>query len=162
MIHVGPPDQDEGRRDEGEPNIIAEINVTPLTDVFLVLLIIFMVGASIAVDAQRDSTTGEPQASDPAERGLQIHTPEGTGDESIIRKDVVVAVLPDGGIFVDGESVPRDQLAAKLGEAAKRSATARVVVRGDEAAPYKTVMDVINVAESAGLTRVALSTRQDQ
>lgn len=155
-------DEADARVDDAEAEIIAEINITPLTDVFLVLLIIFMVGASIAVDAQRESSSGEPQSEDPAERGLQVRTPQGSGDEAVIRKDVVIAVMPDGAVFVDGEAVPTDQLSTKLAEAAKRSQTARVVVRGDENASYRAIMDVINVAESAGLTRVALSTRQEE
>lgn len=142
-----------------EPAILAEINITPLTDVFLVLLIIFMVGASISVDAQREATPTGPTAEDQQERGLQINTPEGTGSELLVPKDVVVSVLPDGSVYVDQEQVPMDQLGPKLREIRASSATARVVIRGDEAASYRTIMQVISTARSSGLTDVALSTR---
>lgn len=157
MTGVGPDPEREISDDE--PAILAEINITPLTDVFLVLLIIFMVGAAVSVDAQREGATGEPNAPAPEERGLQVRTPTGSGDEMIVRKDVVVAVMPDGGVYVDGEVVSEAELPARLREAAKGSATARVVVRGDENASYRTIMRVISTARSSGLTDVALSTR---
>lgn len=145
-----------------EPNILAEINITPLTDVFLVLLIIFMVGASISVDAQKEEGAKGPSAEDAAERGLQIKTPEGTGSELLVPKDVVISVLPDGQVYVDEDPVPVEQLTAKLREIAAGQTSARVVIRGDEAASYRLIMDVISKARGVGLTDVALSTRTAQ
>jgi biopolymer transport protein ExbD len=153
------PDWEGSTERDDDPAILAEINITPLTDVFLVLLIIFMVGASISVDAQREATPTGPTAEDQQERGLQINTPEGTGSEMLVPKDVVVSVMPDGVVYVDEEQVPLDQLGAKLGGLAKGSASARVVIRGDEKASYKTIMSVISTARKAGMTDVALSTR---
>lgn len=152
------PDWDAGL-DEDDPPIHAEINITPLTDVFLVLLIIFMVGASISVDVQREATPTGPTAEEQQERGLQIKTPEGTGQEMLVPKDVVISVLPDGSVYVDEVQVPMEDLASKLQEVRAGSTTARVVIRGDEAASYKTIMKVISTARSSGLTDVALSTR---
>ena len=158
------PSADDGadRDEDDEPNILAEINITPLTDVFLVLLIIFMVGASISVDAQKEEAAKGPSSEDAAERGLQIKTPEGTGSELLVPKDVVISVLPDGGVYVDDEQVPIDQLSGRLREVASGQSSARVVIRGDEAASYRLIMDVISKARGVGLTDVALSTRTAQ
>jgi biopolymer transport protein ExbD len=151
----GPPRDPEGEGQEG--GILAEINVTPLTDVFLVLLIIFMVGASTAVDLERRNasiTKGKL-----AERALQVQTPEGAGDQPLIAKDVVVSILPDGTMFVDTEEVDLDGLAVKLREARADGISPRVVVRGDEEAAYRMIMKVISTARRAGIEDVALSTR---
>lgn len=150
-------------RDTDEAEIMAEINITPLTDVFLVLLIIFMVGASVAVQAsaQQSAATEQQQEGNrpPKERGLEVHPPQGTGDAITLRKDVVVSVLPSGEVVLDGEVVPEAELGAKLAEAAQGKGSKRVVVRGDEAASYREIMDVITTARAAGLTDVALATR---
>ncbi|MBN1336354.1 MAG: biopolymer transporter ExbD [Deltaproteobacteria bacterium] len=142
---------------EDDPAILSEINVTPLTDVFLVLLIIFMVGASTAVDLERRNaalTKGRLH-----ERALQVTTPEGAGDQALIPKDIVVSILPDGTLFVNAEQVPYDALRDRLRAEKESSLSARVVVRGDEAASYRLIMDAINAARSVGLKDVALSTR---
>lgn len=153
------PDWDRGGEREDDPAILAEINITPLTDVFLVLLIIFMVGASISVDASRETTPSGPTAEEQQERGLQINTPEGTGQEMLVPKDVVLSVMPDGSVYVDEEAVALDALGPKLEELRAGASSARVVIRGDEEASYKTIMKVISTARGAGLTDVALSTR---
>lgn len=142
--------------------MMAEINITPLTDVFLVLLIIFMVGASVAVQASaQQSTVTEQQEGNrpPKERGLEVHPPQGTGDAIAMKKDVVVSVLPSGEVVMDGAVVSSAQLKAKLAEAAAGKGSNRVVVRGDEAASYREIMQVITTARAAGLTDVALATR---
>jgi len=152
----GLPDPD---RDlvEDDPAILSEINVTPLTDVFLVLLIIFMVGASTAVDLERRNaalTKGRLH-----ERALQVVTPEGAGDQALIPKDIVISILPDGTLFVNTEATTFEGLRDRLRAEKDESMTARVVVRGDEAASYRLIMQAINAARSVGLKDVALSTR---
>lgn len=158
------PQAEDRDRDADDAEIMAEINITPLTDVFLVLLIIFMVGASVAVQASaQQSAATEPQQQEgnrpPKERGLEVHPPQGTGDAITMRKDVVVSVLPSGEVVLDGEVVPEAELGARLAEAAQGKGSKRVVVRGDEAASYREIMDVITTARAAGLTDVALATR---
>ncbi len=153
------PEWSDGTERDDDPAILSEINITPLTDVFLVLLIIFMVGASISVDQREEATPTGPTSEDQAERGLQINTPEGTGQEMLVPKDVVVSVMPDGTVYVDDQPVEMEGLGAKLAELRAGSSTARVVIRGDESASYKTIMKVISTARGAGMTDVALSTR---
>ena len=146
---------------ESEPgddqSYMTEINVTPLTDVFLVLLIIFMIGASTALDAQKGDATASDQR--PSERGLQVHTPQGSGEELLVPQDVILSVMADGSVYVNAEQIPAAQLPAKLAELQKTSTSARVVIRGDENASYSRIMQVISTARSSGLTNVALSTR---
>jgi biopolymer transport protein ExbD len=144
---------------EDDTPIFAEINITPLTDVFLVLLIIFMVAASSMVEAEQQAAAAKGLLS---ERALQVQTPEGTGDTVLVPKDVVISVMPNGTIFVESDEVTLDTLDAKLAEVKRGAASTRVVIRGDEAATYELIMKVISKARSAGLTDVALASRARQ
>ena len=151
----GTPQESDGVEDD-DAAIFAEINITPLTDVFIVLLIIFMVVSSTAVEAEQQKAKQEDVVS---ERALQVQTPLGTGDTPLVPKDVIISVLPDGTLFVEDEQLTIEQLPAKL-ETVKRGATStRVVIRGDHEARYDLVMKVITAARAAGLTDVALANR---
>ena len=154
-----PPPSDGGATDffaEDEAPIFAEINVTPLTDVFLVLLIIFMVVASSAIDQKEQASRVEGRLS---ERALEVTTPQGSGSSSFVARDIVISVLPDGTLFVDEQEVALAELTGVLRQKRTESQSKRVIVRGDETAQYKLIIRVISAARSAGLQDVALATR---
>jgi biopolymer transport protein ExbD len=153
----GPPQASDGVEDD-DPAIFAEINITPLTDVFLVLLIIFMVVSTTAAEAQVEKARQEDIVS---EKALQVQTPQGTGDTPLVQKDVVISILPDGTLFVEDEQVRVEALEAKLSAVKGDAATTRVVIRGDQAATYELVMKVITTARAVGLSDVALASRTD-
>jgi biopolymer transport protein ExbD len=153
----GPPQASDGVEDD-DPAIFAEINITPLTDVFLVLLIIFMVVSTTAAEAQVEKARQEDIVS---EKALQVQTPQGTGDTPLLQKDVVISILPDGTLFVEDEQVRVEALEAKLSAVKGDAATTRVVIRGDQAATYELVMKVITTARAVGLSDVALASRTD-
>jgi biopolymer transport protein ExbD len=154
----GPPTgTDDDMLDDEGGAIFSEINITPLTDVFIVLLIIFMVVSSSMVEAEKEAAAAKNVL---AERALQVTTPEGTGDTPLVPKDIVISVLPDGTLFVEDEQIKVDGLAAKLAEVKRGATSTRVVIRGDETASYELIMKVISTARSAGLTDVALSSRR--
>jgi biopolymer transport protein ExbD len=143
--------------DSGEEGIFAEINVTPLTDVFLVLLIIFMLVASSMVEAERAVATAKGIVS---ERAMEIQTPKGSGESALVPKDIVISILPDGTVFLEEQQLAVSQLAPKLVELkAQNPGGARVVIRGDQKAEYQLIMEVISQARMAGLTDVALASR---
>ncbi|MES2641515.1 MAG: biopolymer transporter ExbD [Myxococcota bacterium] len=151
-----PQDRDDGDEDDA---IFAEINITPLTDVFLVLLIIFMVVSSSMVEAEKQAAAAKGLLS---ERALQVQTPQGTGETPLVPKDIVISVLPDGTLFVEDDQITIDQLDGKLGEIKRGAASTRVVIRGDQTATYELIMKVISKAREAGLTDVALASRSRQ
>jgi len=136
--------------------MFAEINITPLTDVFLVLLIIFMVVSSSMVEAEKQSSAAKGLLS---ERALSVQTPEGTGDSALVPKDIVISVMPDGTLYVNSEEVKLDDLGTRLVAEKAKANVARVVVRGDQKATYDLIMQVIARARRAGLTDIALSSR---
>lgn len=150
--HGGDDDADDGA-------IFTEINITPLTDVFLVLLIIFMVVASSMVEAEKQAAAAKGILS---EKALQVMTPEGTGDSALVPKDIVISVLPDGTLFLEADQVQMADLDAKLAEVKRGAASTRVVIRGDQSATYDLIMQVIAKARAAGLTDVALASRARQ
>src|SRR3954463_10706117 len=91
------PSSDE----DGDGAIFAEINITPLTDIFLVLLIIFMVCSTVM--ARQDA----------ARAGMKVNLPKGAAQEVAPgSSDVTVAVTTTGDIVVDGKVVSPDQLKA--------------------------------------------------
>lgn len=133
--------------------VFSEINITPLTDIFLVLLIIFMVGASMAV---------ESAASGGERSGMQIDLPRGSAkDLSPSTRDVAVVVLPDGRVVVGGEEVADDELEASLARAFAESGSPTLIVQADEGVAHGRVVAVMEAARAAGFTRLAVATRGD-
>jgi biopolymer transport protein ExbD len=151
--------QADSDRDEDDGAIFAEINITPLTDVFLVLLIIFMVVSSSMVEAEKQAAAAKGLLS---ERALQVQTPQGTGETPLVPKDIVISVLPDGTLFVEDDQITMAELDARLAEIKRGATSTRVVIRGDQSATYDLIMQVISKARQAGLTDVALASRSRQ
>jgi biopolymer transport protein TolR len=123
--------------------IRGEINVTPLVDVCLVLLIIFMLVA-------------------PALRqGIAISLPR-TGSAPRLSerpRTLTLAIGEDGSVSVDGARVPQDRLAAVLQASHDQAAEARmVVVNGDRTLPYQTLATVLATVRAAGFDRIGLAT----
>jgi biopolymer transport protein TolR len=124
---------------------MADINVTPLVDVMLVLLVIFMITAPLL------ST------------GVQVDLPAAaTGAVPEDDKPLSVSVDRRGRIFVQDSEVKLDALPARLQALKADKSSVRVFVRGDEAINYGQVMAVIAAIHNAGVTKVALLTRQPE
>ena len=121
---------------------MSEINVTPLVDVMLVLLIIFMITAPLLV------------------AGVPVDLPEsraGALDQQA--KPVQIALDSDGGIFIDDAPVSNAQLAQRLSSIAAEPAPPegrRIYLRADKRLDYGRVMRVMGELNRAGLNRVAL------
>jgi len=132
----------------GEGDLFADINITPLTDIFLVLLIIFMVTSSV-------------MATDGARAGVRVNLPKGATKEiSTSQKDVTVAITTDGKMVVDGKEVSPDSLRKIFDDAHARDAETQVVVQADEATHHGRVVAVMELAKAAGLRRLAIATRR--
>ena len=123
---------------------IAEINVTPFVDVMLVLLIIFMVTAPLL-------TVGVP---------IDLPETEAKSMEGDV-EPITVSVSADGRIFLQDEEVTAEQLVSTLQAIAANGLNERIFVRGDRAADYGTMMQVMGRLNAAGYRRIGLVTLQD-
>src|ERR1043165_5571673 len=107
----------------GADSVFAEINITPLTDIFLVLLIIFMVTSSVIVNAGNNG----------AKTGLKVNLPKGgAADVTVQQQDLSVAIVSDGRILVGGTVVTPEELKKALDEARAKNPETLVVVQADE------------------------------
>jgi biopolymer transport protein ExbD len=131
------PSADEATGDD----IVAEINITPLTDIFLVLLIIFMVTTSVI--SSQGKEVDLPNAA------VAAQTPTG----------VTVTVTAEDEVAVDGKVVRIEQLEPALKAALDGSREKVVILRGDRAVELGRAVGILDVAQKAGATGVALATR---
>ncbi|MGE0118955.1 MAG: ExbD/TolR family protein [Dongiaceae bacterium] len=124
---------------DGEYRPLADINVTPLVDVMLVLLIIFMVAAPlmmVGVPLQLPKTSATP-----------IGPP---------REPVIVSVTRDGAVYLGEEPLTMTELQPRLAALAPQDPETTVYVRGDQALAYGRVMEVIALVNQSGFTKVSL------
>ena len=128
--------------------IISEINITPLTDVMLVLLIIFMVTATFFV----------------AEPAMQVELPPAVTSDLVPKVDgeITVIVKQDGSMTVNDRPTTETGLTNALLEAARSIEAEKkvVVVRGDREAAYGRVIWIMDAARLVGLRNVSLATEQ--
>ena len=130
-----------GRRARYRP--LAEINVTPLVDVMLVLLIIFMVTAPLmtsGVPVDLPKTNAQPINND--------------------SEPLTVSMNADGKIFLQDQEVTVDDLVPKLQGIAKNNPERRIFVRGDKDLAYGKIMQVMGTIAQGGFTKVALLAEQ--
>jgi biopolymer transport protein TolR len=126
---------------------MAEINVTPMVDVMLVLLIIFMVSAPLlTVGVPLDLPQTQAKSLEQDKTPLQL------------------SVDAEGRIFINDTAVTMDELVPKLKAIteARAGLDERIFVRGDKKVDYGTVMKVMGRLSSAGFRRVALVTEVEQ
>jgi biopolymer transport protein TolR len=122
----------------GRPNgIIEGINVTPLVDITLVLLLVFLVTAKLVMT--------------PA---VPLDLPKATSTEEL-QTIFSVAVPVEGPLLVDGGPVPEEELGAKAREALGRDPELRAVIQADERVPHGRVIRVLDRLKAAGIARVA-------
>ncbi|RUT34658.1 protein TolR [Arsenicitalea aurantiaca] len=133
-----------GRRRGGNA-IMSEINVTPLVDVMLVLLIVFMVAAPMM-------TVGVP-IDLPQSQARQMNTEA---------QPITVSVTPDGQVWIGEDVVPIEQLVAQVNTLTTNGTEDRIYVRGDTSADYGSVMRVMGLLSGAGYSRIGLITQQEQ
>jgi biopolymer transport protein TolR len=136
-----------GKRRHRRHAVMSEINVTPMVDVMLVLLIIFMVSAPLL-------TVGVP-----------IDLPQ-TEAKSLNqdKEPLTLSVNTKGQVFLQNTEIPLEELAAKLKAvtAARGGLDERIYVRGDRKADYGMVMRVMGRLSGAGFRRVALVTEVER
>lgn len=157
------PDAGDEGGDEGGESIFAEINITPLTDVFLVMVIIFMVSA-LAVQAERNQVKKEVVEREMQEEiekraGIKVNLPSGAAQEIDPSKASLVLVIPIQGDVVVGGKAMRDPDLDNLFRAAfARDKLTQVVLKADKGVAHGRVVNLMERAKQVGLTRLAIGT----
>ncbi len=119
-----------------------DINVTPMVDLYLVLLLIFIIMTTASV------------------QGMKVNLPKASKQPALEGpKGKAVTVNNEGKIFLDTVPVTIEQLEQRLSEYKAKVPEFPVVVRGDRLTQYQGVMDVLNVLGRLGITKVGLATQ---
>jgi len=147
MAMTGLPD-DQGAEHAG--GIFSEINITPLTDIFLVLLIIFMVTTTAIAEGSGQNG------------GIKVQLPKG-GQASAVKEvhDLAIAVLSDGRTVVQGKVIDEAGLKELLAKAHADNPDTLVLVQADEGVMHGRVVAVMDLARRQGLPRLAIATRTE-
>lgn len=120
---------------------LSEINVTPLVDVMLVLLIVFMVSAPLM------------------QQGVQVDLPKANaGSIDEVPDQAILVIRKDRRIFLNDKEVKRDALISRLAGLVEIKPNLQVVVQADQEVPYGQVAQVIADAKKANISRVGLAT----
>jgi biopolymer transport protein TolR len=137
-----------GKRRHRRNPVMAEINVTPMVDVMLVLLIIFMVSAPLL-------TVGVP---------IDLPQTQASSLDAADKEPLAVSVNTQGQIFLQNSEIKVDELVPKLQAitATRGGADERIYVRGDKTVDYGTMMKIMGRLSAAGFRRVALVTDVEQ
>ena len=131
----------------GDGAIFAEINITPLTDIFLVLLIIFMVSSSVMVETA-------------SREGVKVNLPKGTTKElDPGAKSLVVSIMKSNEILVAGQPVKEEDLKNLFTSAVAKDSGTQVIIEADEGVTHGTVVHVMELAKNVGIVRLAIATR---
>jgi biopolymer transport protein ExbD len=129
--------------DGDDHEIVAEINVTPLTDIFLVLLIIFMVTSSVIV-----------------EEGKNIDLPDASVAEDTTPKGVTVSMSAEGKIMVNDVEAEEGTVLRLLELAIEEADDKIVILRGDASVALGRAVNILDLAQQAGAKGIAISTEQ--
>jgi len=126
---------------EGRSDLISDINVTPLVDVMLVLLIIFMVTAPMMI------------------HGVEVNLPI-TESKSIKSKEdpLLVSITKKRLIFIEDYNVTFDALKGKLKKIVANRAGKEILLQADKDVPYGFVMKVMSQVKEAGISKVGMIT----
>ena len=130
-------------------NVVAEINITPLTDVFLVLLIIFMVTSTALVESEVASRAG-----------MKVVLPKANaaGPVSQRRSDPVLTVTRANELYLGSRKLEPGNLEAEIRKALTEVGSETLLIRGDKNVLLGSAVDIMSVAKKAGAAKIAILT----
>ena len=123
-----------------DEEVMSEINVTPFVDIVLVLLIILMVTSTSIVKAS-----------------LAVELPKAASGGAVVESTLNVVLTKDGQMLVDGEVKTNEELVAKVKAEKANNPKLQAVIAADKGVPYGSVVHVIDLVKSNGVTSFALN-----
>jgi biopolymer transport protein TolR len=128
---------------ENKKGVISDINITPMVDVILVLLVIFMVTANFL-----------------KKESINISLPKVAASDPNIKESKQVAVTKEGRFFLEGRAVSEQGLVGEISREVKYRPNMRVTLSADENLSYGTVSRIMGLLRKCGVTRMALSVKK--
>jgi biopolymer transport protein TolR len=123
------------------PAPMSDINMTPLIDVMLVLLVIFMITAPLMASS------------------LKLELPNAVGAQpNDAPQFIAIAIDHEGKLYIGDDAVDADTFAARLADAARQGPKTEVQLRADRSVPYGRVAEIIGLVQKAGLSRIGFVT----
>src|SRR5881296_3226477 len=129
---------------DGDSEIVAEINITPLTDIFLVLLIIFMITSSAMVES-----------------GGKVNLPKAVATQSEAR-GTTVTLTPKHEIYVNQKKVNEESLEATLKNALNTSPDKTIILRGDKDMLLGETVKMMSIIKRAGASEIAIAAEAER
>lgn len=121
-----------GRRGQ---RLVAEINITPFTDVILVLLVIFMITTPLL-----------------SQSGMDVELPKASSAQSLNTKtDVMITITKDGAVYLEGRAVTKDELKERMETVKRYGSNVAVILNIDEGVQFKNVVNVLDVLRGLGI-----------
>ena len=120
--------------------LIAGINITPFTDVVLVLLVIFMIATPLLIRSE-----------------IKVNLPRTAAADAAAQRTIVVTIDAVGSVYVDGVRVALAQLAPALSSTLKKRPNAPVIIMGDRDVRYALVVRVLEIARTSGVNKLSLA-----
>jgi biopolymer transport protein ExbD len=138
-----------GEEGEAQESVVAEINITPLTDVFLVLLIIFMVTSTAIVESEVASRTG-----------VKVALPKANAAGPVTKKrtDPILTVTKGNEIYLFNKKVEPANLETEIRKALSDAGSETLLLRGDKNVMLGAAVDVMSIAKKAGAKNIAILT----
>ena len=130
-------------KEDGSP--MAEINVTPLVDVMLVLLIIFMITTPLMNHKVKVQL---PEA--------VVHKPK--DDKKVVETPVTITVTENGDLYLNDEPTTKPAIESRLSVEAQKQPQPPVQVRADSTTPYRMVGEVVKIAQAQGMAKIGFVT----
>jgi biopolymer transport protein TolR len=120
--------------------LIAGINITPFTDVVLVLLVIFMIATPLLIRSE-----------------IKVNLPRTASADAAVPRNIVVTIDSAGSVYVDGVRVPIGQLGAAITTAVAKRQGSPVIIMGDREVRYDLVVQVLEIARASGVGKLSLA-----
>ena len=151
-VQFDDPTVDAGSEAEVSETIVAEINITPLTDVFLVLLIIFMVTSTAIVESEVASRTG-----------VKVALPKANAAGAVTKRrtDPVLTVTKNNELFLFNRKIETANLEEEIRKALTEVDSETLLLRGDKSVFLGAAVDLMAIAKKAGAKNIAILTQSE-
>ncbi len=134
------------KRRSRKRQLVAEINITPFTDVILVLLVIFMIATPLIYQSNIKVKLPESKAAEPHEIGQT--------------KQAVITITSEGVVYLDDKLVTSKELREQIDAMQKAEPQLSVYLRSDQQTRFKDVVDVLDIMTSLGVSRLDIAAVQ--